>query len=82
MLQGRFDLNFAQEPLGADGGGELRAQNFERYVTVVMEVAGEVDTGHPPPSESALDRIAAQEGRLKAILQVAHGGRLRRYRLV
>ena len=48
-------LDLAQEPLGAERGGELRAQHLDRDVAVVLEVVREVDGGHAAAPELALD---------------------------
>ena len=54
-----------QEALGAERGGELRVQDLQRDRPVVLEVVGEVDRGHPPAPELALDRVAVGQSGLE-----------------
>ena len=58
MLQPGGELDLALEPVGAEGGGELGMEHLERDGAVVAEVAGEVDRGHAPAAELALERVA------------------------
>ena len=44
-----------EEPLGAERGGQLRAQHLEGDRPVVPEVVGEVDRGHAAAAQLALD---------------------------
>ena len=52
----------AQEPLGAEHGGELGLQHLDRDLAVVPEVLGEVDRRHAARAELALDAVAVGEG--------------------
>ena len=61
MAESRGDADLIQEPVGAEDGGEFGAQHLERHVAVVLEVAGEVDGGHPAGAEFALDAVAIGE---------------------
>ena len=61
MLETGGELDLPLEPVGADGDGELRKQHLQRDGAVVLEVAGEVDGGHPAATELALERIAVRE---------------------
>ena len=56
---GEFDLPL--EPLGADGAASSGMQHLERDGAVVLEVLGEVDGGHAPATELALERIPVRE---------------------
>ena len=55
------DLDLAQEPLGAEGDGELGSQHLERHGAAELAVVGEVDRGHPALAQLALDRVAIGE---------------------
>ena len=44
--QPRQNLDLAVEALGAEGNAMLGAENLQRYVTIVANVAREVDSGH------------------------------------
>ena len=61
MLQPRGEPDLLQEPLGAERLGELRVENLERHEPVVPEVVRQVDRGHPPAAELALDGVAIPE---------------------
>src|SRR5439155_16901325 len=66
-------LDFPEEPLGAEGGGELGLQYLDRDLTVVLEVLGEVNCGHPAAPELTLDRVAVGEGGLQTSEQIGQG---------
>ena len=72
MLQGGDGLDLAEEPLGADDRGELRAQHLDRDLAVVLEVVREIDGGHAAGAELALDAIAIGQGVGEAGLGLAH----------
>ena len=67
MLQRRGDADLLEEPLGADGGGELLAQHLDRDVAIVPHVAREVHGGHAAAPELALDLVAARERRRESL---------------
>ena len=62
VLQRGGGLDFHHEPLGADDGGQLRLQDLERHLAVVLEVLGQVHGGHAALAELPLDQIAISEG--------------------
>ncbi len=51
-------LDLGEEALGADDGGEFRAQDLDGDGAIVLEVVGQVDRGHAPLAELALDAVA------------------------
>ena len=61
MLEPGGELDLALEPLGAEGGGELGVEHLERDRPVVPEVAREIDRGHAPAAELALERVAVAQ---------------------
>lgn len=65
MLQVRRGLDLGEEALGAHHGRQLRLEYLEGDLTLVLQVAGEVDGRHPARAELALDPIAAAEGRVE-----------------
>ena len=67
MLQIRRGVDLGEEPLGADGGGEIGLEHLERHVAVVAEIPGQIDRGHAALTELALDAIAALEGGVQAL---------------
>ena len=77
MLQPGGDLDLAGEPLGAERGGQLGAQDLHRHLAVVLQVLGEVDRGHAALAELALDAVAVGEGRLQSGHRLGHRWALR-----
>ena len=59
--------DLAQEPLGAEDGRELWAEDLECDGAIVLQVPGEIDRGHPAAPELTLDRVPAREGRPHAL---------------
>ena len=59
MLEPGGELDLALEALGAEAGGELGMEHLERDRPVVPEVLREVDRGHAPAPELALERVTA-----------------------
>ena len=72
MLQRRDGLDLAQEPLGADHGGELGLEDLDGDLAVVLEVLGEVDRGHAARAELALDAVAVGKSCCKVGPGVGH----------
>ena len=63
MLQLGGDFDLAEEAVFTQRRGELRPEYLHRDPAVVLHVLGEVDSGHPPTAELALDRVMARKGR-------------------
>ena len=59
MLQPGGEADLALEPLEAERGGEAGVKDLERDRTVVPEVVGQPDGGHPAPADGALQPIPA-----------------------
>ena len=74
MLQPGGEPDLALEPLGPEGGRELRMQHLERDRAVVPEVAGEKDRGHAPAPELALELVATAQPFLDLRPQIGHVG--------
>src|SRR4029077_13618829 len=55
------DLDFAQEPGGADGGGDFGPQDLDGYRAAVLLIQGEVDDGHAAPAQLPLDAVPSGE---------------------
>ena len=78
MLQPGGDLDFPEEPLAAEGGGDLGPEDLHRHLAVMPQVFGQVDRGHPPAAELALDGVAVPEGGLQTVEVVGHACNVRR----
>ena len=76
MLQLGGGLDLAQEPLGAEDGGQLGVEHLERDLAVVPEVVGEVDGGHAALAELALDAVAVSQALAQLRCRVGHRARL------
>jgi hypothetical protein len=71
QLRGCGDL--LDEALGPEYSGQLGLQHLDGHLALVLQILGQVDGGHPPRPELALDAVAGGEGRLQAGGQVGHG---------
>jgi len=58
VLEPSDRLDLALEALRAERVGQLGVQHLERHGALVPEVAGEVDRGHSPAPQLALDHVA------------------------
>jgi len=72
VAQRRRGLDLLHEPLGAEHGGELRAQHLDGDLAVVFEVLGQIDGSHAALAELTLDAVAIGEGGREAGPSVAH----------
>ena len=67
MLEIGDDPDLTEESLGTERGGELGAENLERNLALVSQVAGEVDSGHATLSQFPLELVAVSQRRTKAV---------------
>jgi hypothetical protein len=63
MLQLGGDVDLVKEPLGPERAHQLRAQDLERDVAVVLAIVRQVHRGHPAAAELALDHVPFADGR-------------------
>ena len=61
MLQLGGDPDLAEEALGADGGRQLRLENLDSHLPLMLGVPGEIDESHPALSQQALHLVMAGE---------------------
>ena len=59
--RGRRALRKEDEKGTAEDGGKLRLEHFDRNLPIVLEVRGQVDSGHPARAELTLDSVLARE---------------------
>src|SRR5689334_13598197 len=73
------DLDFAQEPIGPQARSQVRAEHLESDRPAVFQILGQIDGGHAPAADLALEPIALGERVLEVGEQIAHtaikGGR-------
>ena len=72
MLEASDDLDFLQEPVSTEGGRQLRMQNFEGHLAVMLEIFGQVHGGHAARADLRLDRVAVTKCRGETFQQVRH----------
>src|SRR5207244_7809578 len=53
------DADLAQEPLRAQGGGDVRREHLDRHTAAVLPIHREIDRAHAAAAELALDRVPA-----------------------
>ena len=61
MAQLGRDLDFPEEPVGAEGGGELGPHDLDGHLPAVLQVFGEVDRRHAAFAQHPLDRIPVRD---------------------
>src|SRR5687767_7757124 len=61
------DLDFAQKALRADRGREIGGEHLDRDLTIVFQIAGEIDRGHRTAADLTLDQIAPAESAAHAL---------------
>ena len=74
MLEIGRDLDLGQEALGPDHRGQLRLQDLERDLSVVLDVVGEVDGSHPALADVTLDAVPTFQRSVQTGSDVGHGG--------
>jgi hypothetical protein len=67
MLEIGDDPDLTEESLGTQRGGELGAEDLERDLALVAQVAGEVDGGHAALSQLTLELITISQGCAQSI---------------
>jgi hypothetical protein len=77
VLQLGRDVDLTQEPLWADGGGQLGSQDLDGDLAVVLEVVGQVDGGHAALAQLARDPVVVGERVAQAGLKGRHGPKMR-----
>ena len=66
--------SLTQESLGAEDSAELRIEDFEGDVAIVLAVAGEIDRGHPSAANLSLERVRGSERALQLFANCGHAG--------
>jgi hypothetical protein len=64
--------DFAEEPLRAERGGDLWLQNLQGDGTIVLQIVGQIDRGHPAPAELPLDRVSRGQRPRQSLKLVGH----------
>src|SRR5215211_1275155 len=76
MLEISGGLDLREKPFGTDDRGELRTQNLDRNLAVVLQVQGEVYSRHATLADLAVDTVTLGECGLQANgpeCRVCHG---------
>ena len=74
VLQLRGDADLAEEPLRADGGGDLGIEHLDRDRALVAPVVREVDECHAPAADLPIDDVPVAEELLDLVEEFAHAG--------
>lgn len=74
MMQLRRHPDLPQEPLPSQHFCQAGVEHFQGNITVVFEVAGEINHRHTTVADLALDGVAAEEGSRELVLQVWQSG--------
>ena len=72
VLEGRGDLDLAEEPLAAEHGRQLGLEQLDGDGAAVLQVLGEEDDRHPAVAELPLDPVSIAERRPE-LLEEVHG---------
>ena len=72
VTQRRRRLDLLHEALGAEHRGQLRLEDLDRDVALVLEVAREIHGCHPALAELALDAVAVTQSRQEALGDRCH----------
>ena len=64
------------KPLRAEYGGELRAEDFDGDLALVLQILGQVDGGHAAFAEVAFDLVAVREGGGEAFGVLGHRAKM------
>jgi hypothetical protein len=62
VLETRGQLDLLEKALDAVSAGELGANHLHRNRTLVAQVSGEVDGGHPSRADLPLEEVSVCEG--------------------
>ena len=63
VLEPRGEADLAQEPVGADAGGQLGPEHLDGDRPVVAEILGAIDHRHAAPAELTVEAVAVGEVR-------------------
>ena len=72
MLQLGGQKHLAPKPLDRDSGQQLRREHLHHHPPVQRVLQREIGTGHPPPTQLALDRVSARQHLLQSDAQLVH----------
>jgi hypothetical protein len=61
VVELRGDLHFAEEPVGTEGGGQLRPHDLDGHLAIVLPILGEIDGRHPALAQHPLQVVALSE---------------------
>ena len=72
VIQLRRDTDLAQEPIGADAGGELGPKDLDRDTAIMALVVREMNDRHSSRADHAQERVAARERGFQLFLRIRH----------
>ena len=74
MLQSGGELDLTQEPLAAEGDGDLWAERLERDEPLMPRVAREVHERHAAASQLTVDDVVRRERGIQLHKGISHSG--------
>jgi hypothetical protein len=77
MLEPGGDPDLAKKSFGAERGGKVRTQDFDRDLSVVPKVFGDVNRGHAAGAEFTFDTVVTLERGIQPIQRICHDTKLR-----
>lgn len=72
MLKSRSDADLAEESISAQDRAELRVEDFEGDIPIVLGVAREKDRGHSTASDLSFENVRGTEAALQLIANSGH----------
>lgn len=73
MVEPGRDLDLGEESLDTEHRTELRSEDLEGDLALVLEVGGEVDGGHAAGTQGALDPVLVGKGGSEDVEGFGHG---------
>jgi hypothetical protein len=72
VIQAGGELDFAEEPVGAEHGRQLGMQHLDRHPPLVLQVLRQVHRGHAPAAQLTLDGVAISQGGAETKVEIGH----------
>jgi hypothetical protein len=83
MLEPGGDVDLAQESTCVHLIADVRAKDFDRYLSAVLAIRGEKDDAHPTAAKLSLDAVPTPDSGAEALGEsVGHGGNMRAERRI
>ncbi len=74
MLKVGSGRDLLDKAFAAEYGGKLRTQHLHGHLPLVLQIFGEIDSGHAALAKVAFDLVAVREGSRESGGHLGHGG--------